>query len=143
MLKIFVGLAACMVSLALQAQTPIIYLKCSLMTTSSGSKFATNTNEKTTALKVVLTTGRVSGGGIASILSDTSDFAAEVTDFEFKGSGSGLVAWIGPGLKITQGVFKINRITGDYFGTVRYTFEDGNYRADLETGNCAPAQKSF
>jgi hypothetical protein len=143
MLKIFLGLATGLVSLSLQAQTPVIYLKCSLTTTSSGSTFATSTNAKTTALKVVMTTGRVSGGGLASFLSDTSDFSSEVTDFEIKGSGTGSVAWLGPGVKITRGGFKINRVTGDYFSTVRYAFEDGAYRVDLETGNCEPAQKSF
>ncbi|MFN6323715.1 MAG: hypothetical protein ACK5VU_06220 [Burkholderiales bacterium] len=141
--KFFVGLAIAIVSLSLRAQTSVIYLKCTLTTTSSGSKFATRTTENTTAMMVDLTTGRVSGGGAASFLSESRDFAAEVTDFEIKGSGRGAVTWMGSGGKLTRGGFKINRVTGDYFSTYRYEFDDGTYTENLENGNCVAAQKAF
>lgn len=141
--KSLLTLAIGAVSLTLQAQTSIANLKCTLQTTSSGSKFATRTTETITAMMVVLTTGRATGGGIASLLSETSDFASEVTDLEIKGSGRGTVAWMGAGGRVTRGGFKINRVTGDYFGTYKYELDDGTYREDIETGNCVALQKAF
>ena len=125
------------------ADPQVIHLNCSLVTTISGSAFPTNTVQNPKVVRIDLLTGRVTGGGIASLISEASEFQPQITDLEIKGYGRGVIAWLGPESKMTRGVFTINRVSGKYFANSRFDFSQGGFREDFEEGTCSVGKRAF
>ena len=130
-------------SLVANAQSPVVYLNCSFVRTSSGSNFPTTTVQDTSVIRIDLSTGLASGGGAASIVSDASEFQSKITDMEIVGRARGSIAWIGSGTEMTRGVFSINRVSGKYAGNYRLEFSQGGYREDFEEGACKVGKPAF
>lgn len=125
------------------AESQVIYLNCSLLRTSSGSSFAANTVQGNSGIRIDLASGLASGDGIASFVSEASEFQSKVTDLEIAGRASGSIAWIGPGTKMTRGFFSINRITGKYVANYRLEFSQGGFSEALEEGTCTVRKRAF
>lgn len=125
------------------AEPQVIYLNCSLVTTISGSAFPTNTVQDLKVVRIDLSTGRATGGGIASLISEASEFQSKITDLEIKGYGRGVIAWIGPDFEMTRGDFTINRVSGKYVANYRLDFGQGGFREDSEQGTCSVGKRAF
>ncbi len=129
------------ITLPALAEPKFVYLNCALVLTSSGTLFSTKTENKTESVRINLSTGIADGGGIASFISQASEFQPTVTNFEIKGSGRGTVAWLGQDTKM-YGIFSVNRFSGKYFATSKIEFVSG-FTEYLEDGICTKADRAF
>lgn len=139
----FVVAGMTFLSFVAYAEPQVIYLNCSLVTTSTGSSFPDNTVQDTKVVNIDLSTGRASGSGAASFISEVSEFQSQITDLEIKGFGKGVIAWIGPDSVMTRGAFTINRVSGKYVANYKLDFSQGRFREDFEEGICTVGKRAF